>query len=238
MAHQFYNNPNGVTIDDIKAIEVFQSLQSETLQALINICSIKHLKKDQVLFANNDIIDALYAVVDGKMQLLRYCSNGQKRVFFILSEGALINEVVFDNMHVSVDCECFEDAKLLFIPKQDLLKIMRQDFDLTLNILNSSGRKQRRLYRQLKNTVQTRMDRKLAAKLWKLAKDHGEKDPSGEWTLITIDISVTYLSHLLGVPRETISRALKELIDQGIVTWFNKQIAVKEEEILEYYRMA
>ncbi len=226
----------GLSLNDIQIIDAFKDLSLETQKELLNICMLKTIAKDEVLFANHDVINGLYAIVSGKIQLLRYSANGQKRVFFILSEGALINEVVFDNLHVSIDCECFEDAKLLYIPKNELLSIMKKDFDLTLNILNSSGRKQRRLYRQLKNTVQTRMDRKLAAKLWKLAKDHGKKDESGVWTIISIDITVTYLSHLLGVPRETISRALKELIDNDLVCWFNKSLAVKEEEILEYYR--
>lgn len=229
---------NSVSLQDINRIDAFRDLSESTKQKLVKIFRVKTLKKGDILFSNSDVIDSLYAIADGKVQLLRYCSNGQKRVFFILSEGSLINEVVFDDLPISIDCECFEQSRLIYVPKYDLREVMKDDFELTMNILNSSGRKQRRLYRQLKNTVQTKMDRKLAAKLWKLAKDHGVKAFDKDWTLIDIDINVTYLSHLLGVPRETISRALKELIDLDLVCWIEKSLAVKEQEILDYYRKA
>lgn len=227
-----------VSLKDINSIDAFRELSDSTKEKLLKIFRVKTLKKGDILFSNSDVIDSLYAIAEGKVQLLRYCSNGQKRVFFILSEGSLINEVVFDDLPISIDCECFENSRLLYVPKFELREVMKDDFELTMNILNSSGRKQRRLYRQLKNTVQTKMDRKLAAKLWKLAKDHGLKSLDTNWTIIDLDINVTYLSHLLGVPRETISRALKELIDMELVCWREKSLAVKEKEILDYYRNA
>ena len=50
---------------------------------------------------------------------------------------------------------------------------MKQDFKLTEVILYSMSKKIRRLYRQIKNTVPTKMDKRVAAKLWKLSKDYG-----------------------------------------------------------------
>ncbi len=61
--------------------------------------------------------------------------------------------MAFDNLPVSVVCEAFENAHLLRMPKLLFLEIMREDFDLTYNVMCSMGKKQRRLYRQLKNTV-------------------------------------------------------------------------------------
>ncbi len=73
--------------------------------------------------------------------MLRYSGSGQKRIFFILNEGALINEVAFDNLPVSVVCEAFEKAHLVQLPKLEFLDIMRDDFDLTYNIMCSMGKK-------------------------------------------------------------------------------------------------
>ncbi len=54
--------------------------------------------------------------------MLRYSGSGQKRIFFILNEGgALINEVAFDNLPVSVVCEAFEKAHLVQLPKLSFL---------------------------------------------------------------------------------------------------------------------
>lgn len=119
--------------------------------------------------------------------------------------------------------------------KNEFIKIMEDDFKLTLNILNSIGRKQRRLYRQLKNTLPIGMDKRLAAKLWKLGKDN-KGEVIDEWSKIELSISVTYLSYMLGTSRESISRSLKLLIDLKLVKWIERNIYIKEKELLQYYR--
>lgn len=222
------------SLSDIQKIDAFAELSEETLKRIASIASLVKLKKGESLFWEKDQVDAVYALVSGKTAMLRYSGTGQKRIFFILSEGALINEVAFDNLPVSVVCEAFEKAELLKIPKIEFLEIMRDDFDLTYNIMCSMGKKQRRLYRQLKNTVPIKVDKKLAAKLWKLSKDYGVHENG--WIRIDLKMSVTNLSYLMGSSRETISRALNSLIDLGFVKWDNKQLMVKEKEILEYYR--
>ncbi len=218
----------------IRKIEAFEMLSEDTIERISKIADDVDLKKGETLFWEKDQIDAVYAIVEGKAAMLRYSGAGQKRIFFILNEGALINEVAFDNLPVSVVCEAFETAKLLRFPKIEFLEIMREDFDLTYNIMCSMGKKQRRLYRQLKNTVPIKVDKKLAAKLWKLSKDYGVVED--EWIRIDLKMSVTNLSYLMGSSRETISRALKLLLDLCIVKWDKKQLLVKEQDILDYYR--
>lgn len=221
-------------LNQIDKVEAFHDLAKSTKEKIALVAVEVELKKGETLFWEKDQVDAVYALVDGKAALLRYSGSGQKRIFFILDKGELINEVVFDNLPVSVVCEAFEEAKLLKLPKSDFLEIMKMDFDLTYKIMCSMGKKQRRLYRQLKNTVPIKVDKKLAAKLWKLSKDYGIKE--GEWLRIDLNMSVTNLSYLMGSSRETISRALKTLIDHDIVKWDKKQILVREKEVLEYYR--
>jgi len=218
----------------IKKIDAFSELSDKTLERLAEIAIPQGYKKGETLFWEKDQVDAVYAVVTGKVAILRYSGNGQKRIFFILDNGALINEVVFDNLPVSVVAEAYEPASILKFPKEALLNIMKDDFRLTTNIMCSMGKKQRRLYRQLKNTVPIKIDKKLAAKLWKLSKDYGVNEE--EWKRIDLKITVTSLSHLMGSPRETISRALKTLIEADVVKWDKKQLLVRETAILEYYR--
>jgi len=142
--------------------------------------------------------------------------------------------VVFDDLPVSVVCQAFEKTEIVAFHKDEFLSIMAQDFKLTMNILNSIGRKQRRLYRQLKNTLPIGMEKRLAAKLWKLSKDHGIEEEG--WQYIDMNISSTYLSYMLGTSRESVSRAMKVLIDMSAVKWVERKLYVKEDDLLSYYR--
>lgn len=223
-----------MTIGEINKIKAFANVCKKTKEKICQVAIPKTYKKGEYIFHEKDQIHSFYAVLSGKVSMSRYSGWGQKRIFFILGEGDLINEVVFDELPVSVVAEVFEDARVLTFKKIDFLAIMKEDFDLTLGIMNSMGKKQRRLYRQLKNTVPIKMDKKLAAKLWKLSRDYGVQQ--GEWKLIDMNMTVTYLSYMLGSSRETISRAMALLQDAGLVMWEGKKIKIKEQGILSYYR--
>ena len=84
---------------------------------------------------------------------------------------------------------------------------MSQDFELTKIVLNEMSKKVRRLYRQMKNVTPIKLEKRVAAKLWKLSKDYGKEVPEG--TLIDLDISITYLADMFGSPRESVSRAIQ-----------------------------
>lgn len=233
-----------ISINDINKIFAFLDLSESSKMQILHIGKQKELKKGELLFRSKDNIENFYTILSGKVSMYRVNSEGQKRVFFLLGEGELINEVLFDDLPVSVDCEAFENSIIMQLSKVEFLKIMEQDFDLTMKILNSIGKKQRRLYRQLKNTLPIGIEKKLAAKLWKLSKDYGLCDEKvisnfgidSGWKRINMNISTTYISYMIGASRETISRAMKVLQELNSCTWIERELYVAEEELLKYYR--
>ena len=79
----------------------------------------------------------------------------------------------------------------------------------------------------MKNTLGSiYLERRLASKLWKLARDFGIPDSRG--ILIDMDLSITFLADLLGAPRETTSRICKKLADQGLVIIEKKKIYIPD----------
>ena len=95
------------------------------------------------------------------------------------------------------------------IPAPSFLKAMEKDFALTRRVISVQEKKIWRLGHQLKNTMGSiYLERKLAAKLWKLARDFGKAGNRG--IEIDIQMSVTFLADLLGAPRETTSPCVQE----------------------------
>ncbi|GAA0716659.1 Crp/Fnr family transcriptional regulator [Clostridium malenominatum] len=217
----------------ILTIEIFKDLKKEHVTFLVNSSSIIELKKGEVLFSEREMVDNIYIVLKGKVTLYRLSEVGQKRIIYILNKGEVINEVIFDDLPASINCEGFEDSKILSFNKKCFLKVMEEDFEFTKSILYSMGRKIRRLYRQLKNAVPIKMDKKLAAKLWKLSKDYGVETEGG--TLINLDITVTYLADMLGSSRETISRCISNFEKDGLIEFKGRKIVIKDRNVLSMY---
>jgi CRP/FNR family cyclic AMP-dependent transcriptional regulator len=223
-----------ITLRQLKDLPLFECIEDKTLELIRESVVVKRLKKSQMLFAERESTNNIYILLEGKVSMYRLSEKGQNRVIYILNKGEIINEVNFDNFTNSINCEGFEDSIIMSITKTDLLNIMKQDFKLTEIMLCSMSKKIRRLYRQLKNTVPTKMDKRVAAKLWKLSKDYGVDTEEG--ILIDIKISITYLADMLGSSRETISRAVKVLENMDMVKVKNRKFIVNREKLNRYFK--
>ncbi|WP_042679958.1 Crp/Fnr family transcriptional regulator [Anaerosalibacter massiliensis] len=219
--------------ESIFKLDIFNNLDDEYIEYLVQSSFRLKLEKGESLFLERDELKNMYIILEGKMTLFRLSEIGQKRVIYILDAGEIINEITFDNMPASINCEAFEDSVVIGFEKEILLYVMENNFDLTQKIINSMGKKIRRHYRQLKNTVPIRLDKKLAAKLWKLSKDYGVKINDG--ILIDLDLSITYLADMLGSTRETVSRCMSDLKKVGLVKYKDGKIVVKSRKELSIY---
>lgn len=189
-------------------IPIFNTLNEEEKSILCKSSSIIKLKKGERLFDERDLIKNIYIVYTGKVTIFRLSEMGPERIIYILDKNEIINEVILDGLSASVNCEVFEDSEILSLSSKDMLKVIESNIIFNKNIIESMAKKIRRLYRQLKNTIPIKMDKKLAAKLWKLSRDYGVKVDNG--ILIDLDITVTYLADMLGSSRETISRCIND----------------------------
>ncbi|WP_319372023.1 Crp/Fnr family transcriptional regulator [uncultured Ilyobacter sp.] len=234
--------------DYMKKIPAFSDLEKETLKKLQKTGELFEIKKGNMLFFEKDLVNKIYIIITGKISIFRYSQKAQRRVIYILGDGELVNEVIFDDLPSSVNAEAFEKTLLLKYDKKDLEEIMRSDFQLTKNITNSMGKKVRRLYRQLKNTIPLSLDKKVAAKLWKISKDYGIScnlngyncssftEECTPWTGINFGLTITYLADMLGSSRESVSREMKKMEAKGYIKWEGKKLLVKREELRKFYR--
>ena len=138
--------------------------------------------------------------------------------------------------HSATYCETIEKSRIFIIPADRFVRCMQQDFALTRAVLAAQERKVWRLGHQLKNTMGSiYMERRLAAKLWKLARDFGVNVPEG--IEININLSVTFLADMLGTPRETASRLCRTLVDYRLIQMKGKRIIIiNPQRISAFYR--
>lgn len=217
-----------------KIAEVLENINENSFEALKACGKIKKIEKGEQLFRDKEYVPYIYIVISGLAALYKINSMGEKKVIFMFGKGKMLNEVIFQNMTSSINCEILEEAIILYFPKDRLMDIMKEDFELTKAIMDSMAIKVRRLYRQLKNTSNSiRGDKKIAAKLWKLSGDYGV--PCKEGVRIDMELSITYLADMLGSKRETVSRHLKLLTEKNLVIVKRNEFIIPEREELRKY---
>ncbi len=223
-----------VKIEELKDLEMFNNISESTIGKILEESDVKEHRAGEILFEDKEDVFTVYFVLKGIVSLYKINECGQKKVIFMLGKGKIINEVIIKELPASINCEIFEDAVILGIKKEKLLNIMKEDFDLCKNIIISLSSKTRRLYRQLKNTPSSiKIEKRLAAKSYKLAKDYGVEHKDG--IVIDMEISITYMADLLGSQRETVSRAMKVLQKNNLINYKSKKIIISNFEKLALF---
>ncbi len=178
-------------------IEVFKDISEKSKIELSLILKERKLLKKEILFNEREIVNKVYFLKQGKMSIFKMNENGERKIIFILRSGEMVNEVNFDSIKTTtIGCEAFDKSTILECNAKDFINIMENDFTLTKNILMNTQNINRRLYRQLKNSISIRIDKKLAAKLYRMGKEFGIN--KGEWTLLNVNLTITYIADMLG----------------------------------------
>ncbi|MEG0711767.1 MAG: Crp/Fnr family transcriptional regulator, partial [Niameybacter sp.] len=185
-------------------------------------------------FREKDRLHCFYIILSGTVTLYKTNSNGQIKTIFILGKDTLLNETLFDDLPASISCKTHADCTILTFYRSDFMPLLQQDFRLTQNFVNHISKRIRRLYRQIKNSTSIiKMEKKLAAKIWKLTQDYGIPHESG--VMLDFPITITALAELLGSYRETISRSLKILVENQLIIYEHKYIFVPDTHALSRF---
>lgn len=211
-------------------------LSNKCLEDLLRVSYCEEFKQGETLFLEHSVCDHIYYVISGNATIYKDNSDGKRKIIYLLGEDTFLNDCTLteNTLKTSVSCDAFTDLKVLVIPVKDMKKLLLKYSELSMILIQSLSKKTKRLYRQLKNTTTISMDKRIAAKLWKLAKDFGYQ--IDEYHGFTVKVNNTYLAEMLGTNRETVSRGVKKLKELGLVKVENSQIFILKTKIKDFYR--
>lgn len=223
-------------MEDWLELAFFQGLAQETLRLLSTGARSVRYGRGEMIYRAKERPEYVCFQLVGKSILYNMTHNGNRKIIFIAGRGELLNDHVLDRHVTSLFCETIEKSEVLKIPSDTFQKAMEQDFSLTRRVIEAQERKIWRLGHQLKNTMGSiYLERKLAAKLWKLSRDFGIRTEQG--VEIDIRMSVTFLADLLGAPRETTSRVCGTLAARRLIAMERKRIVILDPDRLSrFYR--
>ena len=215
-------------------LPVFRDVSPHTLEHLWNKGKVENFPRGTILVRAREPLQTVYIQLTGKSMIYNLTHIGKRKIIFVFGPGALLNEHVLNFHDASLYCETIEASRIFVIPCAWFLEFMEKDFSLARAVLDAQERKMWRMGHQLKNTMGSiYMERKLAAKLWKLSRDFGKMTPDG--IEIDIRLTITFLADMLGAPRETTSRLCKNLSEAGLIRMDKRRIMIINPEKLSHF---
>ena len=234
-----------ITLRELEKMDFFKEIPKDILQNLLNESKVVSYKKKEVIFHSRSRTKTVYFVYSGEVMLYNLTKHGNRKVIFILGKGRLLNQSIVSKKPNALFCEAACPVQVIEIAEKQFLQLMEQSHALTRAVLREYERNLWRMGHQLKNTTgNMQMERKIAAKLWKLGRDiivagsavFGVDTEDG--VMIDIDLTITLMADLVGAPRENVSRACKVLTDRGLIRYGNKRfILIDFDGLAKFYKM-
>ncbi len=216
-------------------IDLNRDLSKNCLKDLLEISRCQLFKKGETIFFENDFCENIYFILEGTVILYKDSMDGRRKTMYILGENHFLNEndIYHNSKKISISCDAFTNVKMLLIPQNKMKDLILKHQELAVFIIQSLSHKTKRLYRQLKNTTTISMDKRIASKLWKLARDYGYE--YGDYHGFSIKINNTYLADMIGTNRETVSRGIKKFKEMGLVKIENGKFFILKDKLKKFY---
>ena len=125
----------------LQEIDVFQNTTTEDLSYIAAITEEVVYEKNRDIFKEGDASDALYLIVEGKVQLHR---SGQS-VMIAKEKDAFGTWALFDDEPRVVTATTLEDCVLLCIYKEEFYDLLSDHSQITQDVLKTLSMRLRRL---------------------------------------------------------------------------------------------
>lgn len=225
-------DPTSAVAKTLAKVPIFSGLTEGELNFLAQRAVPRDYAAGQSVFSEGEPCSGLYVVESGHVRIFKSSANGREQVLSIDGPGSSIAELpVFDGGNYPASVTAIEEARLLFVSKQDFQALCLAHPQVALKVLRVVGARLRRLVGIIEELSFTTVRHRLASFLLRLAHKDGKR--SGAGVEITLPASNQELASHIGTVRELVSRNLSRLQAEGILQIDGRTVTISDLKALE-----
>jgi CRP/FNR family transcriptional regulator, cyclic AMP receptor protein len=212
------------TIDDLKRVPLFSDLSAAELARFAEVAREREYPKNSVILFEDDPGDALYVVSGGQVKVVLIGEDGREVILSVLSDGDFFGEMsLIDDEPRSAHVIAMRDSRLLVLRRDDFQQQIQQHPSIALKVLKVMVQRLRRADAKIGGLVLLDVNGRVARLLLDLADESGGPKITRKLTHHTI-------AQMIGSSRETGSRAMRELVERGLIDVTRREITVRDRE--------
>lgn len=216
----------------LRQLPLFAGFSEVVLARLVGRCVVRSHAAGHVLFATGEPCRGLYIVESGRVRIYRTSPAGREQVLHTEGPGRPIAELpLFDGGAYPASAITEVESRLAFLPRADFEALYRENPDVAEAVIHTLGKRLRHLVHVTETLAFRDVAARLASFLAEFAEQRGTVTPDG--TEILLDRTREELSFELGTARESVSRALKQLAENGVI----EQLGTKRLRIPDVARL-
>lgn len=214
------------TADFLATIPLFSGLHRDELTKFAELTRERAYPKGSVILFQDDPGDSLFVLREGRVKVVLIGEDGREVILGVLEPGAHFGELaLIDDQPRSAHVIAMDDAQLLVLRREDFRRRVEANPSVAWALLTELSRRLRRADQKIGGLVLLDVPGRIARLLIDLADE-------ADGTMIEKALTHQTIAQMIGASRETVSRAMKEFQDQGLIRVERRRIALGDREAL------
>ncbi|CAN2227542.1 Crp cAMP-binding proteins - catabolite gene activator and regulatory subunit of cAMP-dependent protein kinases [Candidatus Nanopelagicaceae bacterium] len=215
----------------VRRAPLFTALDEAAAVSLRASMDAVKIAKGSILFKEGDDGEHLYVIVDGKLKLGTSSGDGRENLLSILGPGEMFGELsLFDPGPRTSTATAVTDAKLLSLSHEKVIPWLKQNPEVSLQLLTRLSQRLRRTNEAVGDLVFSDVPGRVAKALIDLGDRFGKTTPEG--LLVNHDLTQEELAQLVGASRETVNKALADFAGRGWLKLDGRSVLITDVERL------
>ncbi len=206
----------------VSLVPLFADLLEKDQFKINSLASHRHYQKGETIFQPGD--EKLQIVARGNMKVYQLSASGREQLLRVAQPGDYEGEAqLFGLENDSFFGQAMENTEICSLSKADFNRVLMENPQLSLKLLELSAQKLLATERQTKFLAMERVEERLASYLLDLAKVAGSDQ-------VQLSMKMKDIALYLGTTPETLSRKFKLLEKMGYLKRTGKQVKILDED--------
>jgi CRP/FNR family transcriptional regulator len=200
-------------------------LTGKDLEKVRAIAITKKYQKGEPIFSEGQKATGFFVNLSGQVKVYKLSADGREQILHIIGPGeAFAEAALFTGSAYPAFAEALNDARVLYFPKETFVSLIRDNPQLSLNMIGGLSAFLRRFVDLVEELSLKDVSARLSKYLLDVSVQRGRKQEEG--TVFELEVSKTQLASRLGTISETLSRTFRKLQNRNVVRVEGKRITV------------
>lgn len=217
----------------IHKVPIFSVLNHKDLINIAEWIEHREYKKGQPIFQLGDMLDSIIIINEGSVKAYKYTPEGREQILYVFTEGDFFGEqYLLSNHTATYTIEALTSVKVCMLTKEKFTQLLHHYPGIAIKIIEELGSRMSRLENTMQSMGIRSVDARISSLLLDFSMKYGKRVPEG--ILVRLPLSREGIANYLGITRETVSRKLRQLENEGIIhSVSNKSIIILKEDFLQ-----
>jgi CRP-like cAMP-binding protein len=207
--------PSDASLESLRKIPLFAGVGDDDLEDVAAHLIERRFPRNATIVEEGLPGDYMYVIREGRVKVTKLSEEGREKILQMLGEGAFFGEMaLLDQAPRSATVKTLSPVRLLALSRADFLSVLRRSPDLAMAVIQELTRRLRETDEQASSLSFQRVKDRTRGLLRRMA------GPADGGARITPPLTHQQIADMIGTSRETVTRVVKDLKQEG---WLDQQ---------------